>query len=131
MARSSVKRKSLSPSQQAAAVNKAIEKTLQSIERQKAPRAIKMIMITGNSLAAIKTPVDTSTLINSIITKVTTTSSGSRGTTSYLAAYAAPVHDPDVKQVFRKPGAEKEFLKKGFEESRPDFDDIIRKEMAL
>ena len=92
---------------------------------QKAARGVTQALILGASEASVMTPVDTSTLINGQYRK--TEKEGSRivGTVGYKAEYAKYVHDPNVKQKFRRSTAEKEFLKKGFEESEPNIRAVI------
>jgi hypothetical protein len=98
----------------------------------RAERAIKAALITGSGYAAILTPVDTSFLINSRVTKIEGRGFGLlRGTLGYMANYAAAVHDPKRKQTFKKPGAEKEFLRKGFDDNRPAIDAAVMKAFAL
>lgn len=85
----------------------------------RAARGMTQALILGASEAAVLTPIDTSTLINSQFRN--TRSDGSRivGTVGYTADYAVFVHDPDVKQTFRRSTAEKEFLRKGMERAEP------------
>ena len=47
------------------------------------------------------------------------------GEVGYTADYAGYVHDPDVEQNFRRPSAEKEFLKKGFENAESNIKAVI------
>jgi hypothetical protein len=98
------------------------------VER-KATRAVTKMVITGAAHASVMTPIATSTLINSQYRKVGKVGSKVRGAVGYTADYAAPVHDPDVAQTFRRPTAEKEFLRKGFEESAELLRSIVRDEM--
>lgn len=103
-----------------------------NISNIRAERAVKAALITGSGYAAILTPVDTSFLINSRITKVERSGFGVlRGTLGYMANYAAAVHDPKRKQNFKKPGAEKEFLRKGFEDNRAAIDAAVMKAFML
>ena len=71
------------------------------------------------------TPIDTSTLLNSQYRRLDKEGSKIVGTVGYTAEYAADVHDPNVKQRFRRSTAEKEFLRKGFEESEPNIRAVI------
>lgn len=73
------------------------------------------ILIIGEMYAADLTPVDTSTLINSRYRVIENTITGTKGIVGYTANYAAAVHDGGPKN-WQKPGAEDEFLRKGFEE---------------
>lgn len=86
----------------------------------KAVRGMTQALILGASEAAALTPIDTSTLINSQYRDVNTSEGRVVGRVGYTAAYALPVHDPDNPQNFRRAGAQKEFLKKGFERAEPN-----------
>lgn len=92
---------------------------------QKAARAMTQALILGASEASVMTPVDTSTLLNSQFRKVDKDGSRIVGTVGYTAEYAKYVHDPNVKQRFRRSTAEKEFLRKGFEEAEPNIRAVI------
>jgi hypothetical protein len=58
-------------------------------------------------------------LLNSQYREVRVTRDAVVGRAGYTAEYAEHVHDPDVKQTFRRSTAEKEFLRKGFERAEP------------
>lgn len=92
---------------------------------QKAARGVTQALILGASEASVMTPVDTSTLLNSQFRNVAKDGSKIVGTVGYTAEYAKYVHDPNVKQRFRRSTAEKEFLRKGFEESEPNIRAVI------
>ena len=92
---------------------------------QKAARGVTQALILGASEASVMTPIDTSTLLNSQFRNVTKEGSKIVGTVGYTAEYARYVHDPNVKQKFRRSTAEKEFLRKGFEESEPNILAVI------
>ena len=92
---------------------------------QKAARGVTQALILGASEASVMTPVDTSTLLNSQFRRVDKEGSRIVGTVGYTAEYAADVHDPNIKQKFRRSTAEKEFLKKGFEEAEPNIRAVI------
>ena len=96
-----------------------------SAVEQKAARGVTQALILGASEAGVMTPVDTSTLLNSQYRSVAKEGSKIIGTVGYTAEYAKYVHDPNVKQKFRRSTAEKEFLKKGFEESEPNIRAVI------
>ena len=96
-----------------------------SAVEQKAARGVTQALILGASEASVMTPVDTSTLLNSQFRSVAKDGSRIVGTVGYTAEYAKYVHDPDVKQRFRRSTAEKEFLRKGFEESEPNIRAVI------
>ena len=92
---------------------------------QKAARGVTQALILGASEASVMTPIDTSTLLNSQYRRLDKEGSKIVGTVGYTAEYAADVHDPNVKQRFRRSTAEKEFLRKGFEESEPNIRAVI------
>ena len=91
----------------------------------KSARAVTQALIIGASEASVLTPIDTSTLINSQTRSVEKRGSQIVGIAGYTAEYAAMVHDPNVKQNFRRASAEKEFLKKGFERAEPNIRAVI------
>ena len=105
-------------------MNNRLPQFLAAVE-QKAARGVTQALILGASEASVMTPVDTSTLLNSQFRSVTKDGSKIVGTVGYTAEYAKYVHDPNVKQKFRRSTAEKEFLKKGFEESEPNIRAVI------
>lgn len=94
------------------------------VERN-AARAVTQSLILGASEASVLTPIDTGTLINSRYNSVSKEGTRIVGSTGYTAAYAIPVHDPAHKQNFRRPSAEKEFLKHGFERAEPNIRAVI------
>ena len=96
-----------------------------SAVEQKAARGVTQALIIGASEASVMTPVDTSTLLNSQFRNVAKEGSKIVGTVGYTAEYAADVHDPNIKQRFRRPTARKEFLKLGFEEAEPNIRAVI------
>ena len=96
-----------------------------SAVEQKAARGVTQALILGASKASVMTPVDTSTLLNSQFRNVAKEGSKIIGTVGYTAEYARYVHDPNVKQKFRRSTAEKEFLRKGFEEAEPNIRAVI------
>lgn len=83
----------------------------------KAERALTQVLITGAAHAAVMTPVDTAFLLNSQYRRIERSGHKYAGTCGYLADYAEDVHSPAHPQRFRRASAEKEFLRKGFEES--------------
>lgn len=101
------------------------------IQSRKAVRALQSALIIGSSQAALYTPIDTSTLINSQYRELSVNGSRITGRVGYSANYAVYVHDPNIPQNFRRSTAQKEFLTKGFEDSRELIDRTIKKEMAL
>ena len=96
-----------------------------SAVEQKAARGVTQALILGASEASVMTPIDTSTLLNSQFRSVAKDGSKIVGTVGYTAEYAKYVHDPNVKQRFRRSTAQKEFLRKGFEEAEPNIRAVI------
>jgi hypothetical protein len=94
--------------------------------QRKAAAGMSKALILGASEASVLTPIDTSTLLNSQYRKVEADGSRIVGTVGYTAEYALPVHDPDNKQTFRRASAEKEFLKRGFENAEPNIRAVIK-----
>ncbi|WP_368928358.1 HK97 gp10 family phage protein [Mixta calida] len=101
------------------------------IQGRKAARAIQSALIIGSSQASLYTPIDTNTLINSQFRELNVNGTRLTGRVGYSANYAAFVHDPNIPQNFRRSTAQKEFLTKGFEDTRDIIDRTIKKEMAL
>lgn len=110
---------------------KNLDALIGNIQGRKAVRAIQSALIIGSTQAAIYTPIDTSTLINSQYRELSVNGTIITGRVGYTANYAVFVHDPNVPQTFRRSTAQKEFLTKGFADSRSDIDAAIRKEMSL
>ncbi|MCM7489195.1 HK97 gp10 family phage protein [Enterobacter kobei] len=101
------------------------------IQGRKVVRAMQSALIIGGSQAALYTPIDTSTLINSQFREITVNGNRVTGRVGYSANYAAYVHDPSIPQNFRRATARKEFLTKGFEDTQRQIDSVIAKEMSL
>ncbi|EMQ4316473.1 HK97 gp10 family phage protein [Yersinia enterocolitica] len=108
-----------------------LDRLIGDIQGRKAVRAITKALIIGSSQAALYTPIDTSTLINSQFRDINVNGSRLTGRVGYSANYAIYVHDPNVKQTFRRATAEKEFLVKGFEDTKHIIDKAVAEEMKL
>ena len=108
-----------------------LTKLIGDIQGRKAVRAIYKALYIGGAQASLYTPIDTSTLINSQFRDVNVSGKMLTGRVGYSANYAVYVHEPSVKQNFRRSTARKEFLKLGFEESRSQIDKAIADEMKL
>lgn len=108
-----------------------LTKLIGDIQGRKAVRAIYKALYIGGAQASLYTPIDTSTLINSQFRDVNVSGKMLTGRVGYSANYAVYVHDPSVKQNFRRSTARKEFLKLGFEESRSQIDKAVADEMKL
>lgn len=102
------------------------------INGKKAVRAVQSALYVGMELTVPYTPIgETSNLINSRYANVDVKGTKLIGIGGYTAGYAVFVHDPAIKQVFRRTTAKKEFLKLSFEESRSRIDAVVKKEMSL
>ncbi|VDZ84317.1 HK97 gp10 family phage protein [Kluyvera intermedia] len=110
---------------------KNLDALIGNIQGRKAVRAIQSALIIGSTQAAIYTPIDTSTLINSQFRDISVRGDRLTGRVGYSANYAIYVHDPNVPQTFRRATAQKEFLTKGFEDSKEQIDRVVYKEMSL
>ncbi|MER1817256.1 HK97 gp10 family phage protein [Proteus mirabilis] len=101
------------------------------IQGKRVMRAIQSALLIGSAQAAIYTPIDTSTLINSQFREVTVNGTRVTGRVGYTANYAVYVHDPRIKQSFRRSSARKEFLSRGFEDERKAIDEAVRREFQI
>ncbi|AIR71477.1 hypothetical protein [Dickeya fangzhongdai] len=110
---------------------RGLERIINDIQGRKAVRAIQSAMLIGAAQAALYTPIDTSTLLNSQYRELTVRGTRLTGRVGYTANYAVYVHDPNVPQVFRRATAEKEFLTKGFNDTREQINEVMRKELSL
>ena len=114
-----------------AEVSANINALVGNIIGRKVTRAIQAAMLIGGAQATLFTPIDTSTLINSQFREITVNGTRVTGRVGYSANYAVFVHDPKVKQSFRRATARKEFLKLGFEESREEIEAAMHQEMRI
>ncbi|MEG0868192.1 MAG: HK97 gp10 family phage protein [Hafnia sp.] len=110
---------------------KNLDALIGEIQGRKAVRAIQSALIIGSSQAALYTPIDTSTLLNSQFREIDANGTKITGRVGYSANYAIYVHDPNVPQIFRRSTAQKEFLTKGFEDMKDAIDRAIKREMSL
>ncbi len=104
---------------------------IKDVQGRKVVRAIQSAMVIGASQAAIYTPIDTSTLINSQFREITVNGTVVTGRVGYSAKYAVYVNDPEVLQKFRRSSARKEFLKLGFEDQKALIDRVVLQELKL
>lgn len=108
-----------------------LNRLVDDITGRKIARAIQSALIIGSSQAALYTPIDTSLLINSQYRELVINGVRVTGRVGYSANYALTVHDPNVKQTFRRSTAEKEFLRKGFDDMREQIDAVVHKELSV
>ncbi|ATZ95293.1 hypothetical protein [Dickeya fangzhongdai] len=110
---------------------RGLERIINDIQGRKAVRAIQSAMLIGAAQAALYTPIDTSTLLNSQYREMNVRGTRLTGRVGYSANYAVYVHDQNVPQVFRRATAEKEFLTKGFADTQGQITEAMRRELAL
>ncbi|EIZ8586501.1 HK97 gp10 family phage protein [Salmonella enterica subsp. enterica] len=108
-----------------------LNKLIGDIQGRKAVRAIQSALLIGGAQASLYTPIDTSTLINSQYRDISVNGTLITGRVGYSASYAIYVHDPNIPQNFRRSTAQKEFLTKGFDDTREQIDAVVYKEMSL
>ena len=108
-----------------------LDRIIKDVQGRKVVRALQSAMLIGSAQAVLYTPIDTSTLINSQFREITSNGVRVTGRVGYTANYAVFVHDPEVKQTFRRASARKEFLTKGFEDTRSQIDAAVKKELSL
>lgn len=120
-----------------------------NIEQQRVPRAITAGAMVGQAYAQMLTPIDTSNLINTQYRRLKHTTKGWRAAVGYTAAYAAAVHEAsgklkgqpraDYQHIFGgtgvgnfwDPDAEPGFLRKGFDDHRPEIEKAIKRGLRL
>ena len=108
-----------------------LDRIIKDVQGRKVVRALQSALLIGSAQAAIYTAIDTSTLINSQFREIIVNGVRITGRAGYTANYAVFVHDPEVKQTFRRATAQKEFLTKGFEDTRSQMDTAVKKELSL
>lgn len=108
-----------------------LDAIIADVQGRKVVRAIQSAMLIGSTQASLYTPIDTSTLLNSQFRELNANGTRVTGRVGYSANYAVYVHDPAVQQTFRRVTARKEFLTKGFEDSREQIDAAMRQELQL
>lgn len=109
----------------------SLDRLIGDIRGRKVVRAIQSALLIGGSQAALYTPIDTSTLLNSQYREISINGTRVTGRVGYSANYAVYVHDPKVPQTFRRATAQKEFLTKGFGDTKAQIDRAVKKEMQL
>lgn len=111
-------------------VKSTLPQFMTQMERQ-AARAVTKASIMVASNASVKTPIDTSTLLNSQYRLVYKQGTAIVGEIGYKADYAPFVHSTRYPQNFRRATAEKEFLKKGGDEIASQVNAMIKAEMKV
>ncbi|ELY3414384.1 HK97 gp10 family phage protein [Cronobacter sakazakii] len=108
-----------------------LDALINDVQGRKVVRAVQSALLIGGAQAALYTPIDTSTLLNSQFREIDANGTKVTGRVGYSANYAVYVHDPNVPQTFRRATARKEFLTKGFEDTREQIDRIMKQELSL
>ncbi|EOL9071608.1 HK97 gp10 family phage protein [Cronobacter turicensis] len=108
-----------------------LDALIDDVQGRKVVRAVQSALLIGGAQAALYTPIDTSTLLNSQFREVDANGTKVTGRVGYSANYAIYVHDPNVPQTFRRATARKEFLTKGFEDTREQIDRVMKQELSL
>ncbi|WP_105610689.1 hypothetical protein [Cronobacter malonaticus] len=108
-----------------------LDALINDVQGRKVVRAVQSALLIGGAQAALYTPIDTSTLLNSQFREIDANGTKVTGRVGYSANYAVYVHDPNVPQTFRRATARKEFLTKGFEDTREQIDRVMKRELSL
>ncbi|EOU9538648.1 HK97 gp10 family phage protein [Cronobacter dublinensis] len=108
-----------------------LDALINDVQGRKVVRAVQSALLIGGAQAALYTPIDTSTLLNSQFREIDANGTKVTGRVGYSANYAVYVHDPNVPQTFRRATARKEFLTKGFEDTRDQIDRVMEQELSL
>ncbi|MEA4557999.1 hypothetical protein VBQ98_07770 [Klebsiella pneumoniae] len=103
---------------------------VRGITGRRLPRAMTAALHEAGLVAAIYTPVDTSTLINSQFKEVITNGTRITGRIGYSANYAIYVADPTIPQKFTLPRARKEFLLHGVADAKPQMEAAFLRELS-
>lgn len=104
---------------------------INDVNSRKVVRAMQSALLVGAAQASLFTPIDTATLLNSQFREIMINGSRLTGRVGYSANYAAYVHDPSNPQNFRRATARKEFLRRGFDDSRDEIDMVVKRELSL
>ncbi len=108
-----------------------LDALINDVQGRKVVRAVQSALLIGGAQAALYTPIDTSTLLNSQFREIEANGTKVTGRVGYSANYAVYVHDPNVPQTFRRATARKEFITKGFEDTREQIDRVMKQELSL
>lgn len=101
-----------------------------NVQGRKAARAIQSALMIGGERAATYTPIGkTSNLINSQYREIEVNGTCITGRIGYTANYTAYVADPKIKMKFRLETAQKDFLNKGFKDTKGEILEAITREL--
>ena len=107
-----------------------LDRIMKEVQRRKLVRGMHAALIIGADRAALYTPINISTLINSQYREVEVRGVVVTGRVGYSANYAVYVHDPNVPQTFRRATAKKEFLTLGMNETRNQIQAALLRELS-
>lgn len=111
-------------------IRRNINVLVKDIAGRRAYRAVQAALYEGALAAALYTPIDTSTLLNSQFREVVARGTRITGRIGYSANYAIYAQDPAIPQTFRRSTAKKEFLQKGIEDAKPQMVAAIVRELS-
>lgn len=125
-------------------VKRRLTALIGDISQKKSYAAATAAAIVIQGEAAVRTPVDTSNLINSQFRRVTSNAHGAQAFIGYTAAYAFSVHEGSLRNKGKPrdpndpsrgnvwdPAGEPGFLENAALESRPAIDSVVKKAMGL
>ena len=111
-------------------IRRNINALVKDIAGRRAYRAVQAALQEGSLVAALYTPIDTSTLINSQYREVVARGTRITGRIGYSANYAIYVQDPNIPQKFTLPRARKEFLQHGVADAKPQMEAAFLRELS-
>ncbi|RXG04101.1 MULTISPECIES: HK97 gp10 family phage protein [unclassified Enterobacter] len=108
-----------------------LNRIINDVRERNLVRGMHAALIIGADRAALYTPINISTLINSQYREVEVRGVVVTGRVGYSANYAVYVHDPNVPQTFRRATAKKEFLTLGMNETRNQMQAALLRELSV
>ncbi|CCI76322.1 unnamed protein product [Klebsiella pneumoniae subsp. rhinoscleromatis SB3432] len=111
-------------------IRRNIKALVSDVTGRRLPRAMRAALHEAGVVAALYTPIDTSTLINSQYQEVLTNGTRITGRIGYSANYAIYVADPNIPQTFRRVTARKEFLQQGVADAKPQMAAAFQRELS-
>ncbi|EPH7505747.1 TPA: hypothetical protein MDV13_003130 [Klebsiella pneumoniae] len=111
-------------------IRRNIKALVSDVTGRRLPRAMRAALHEAGVVAALYTPIDTSTLINSQYQEVLTNGTRITGRIGYSANYAIYVADPNIAQTFRRVTARKEFLQQGVADAKPQMAAAFQRELS-
>lgn len=111
-------------------IRRNIKALVSDVTVRRLPRAMRAALHEAGVVAALYTPIDTSTLINSQYQEVITNGTRITGRLGYSANYSIYVADPNIPQTFRRVTARKEFLQQGVADAKPQMAEAFERELS-